>query len=172
MGQRTVWFAAMSDPAAILPAGTPAPDFELPVRFGETVKLSAFRGRPVVLVFYPADWSPTCGDQLAVYAELGGEFDRSGAVVLGVSVDSVWCHAAYAEARGLPFQLLSDFEPKGAVCRRYGAYDGVLGMGERALFVLDRDGVIRWSAVYPKMENPGADGILAALDLPGVAGAR
>ncbi len=159
-------------PDAPLPAGTPAPDFELPVRFGETVKLSDFRGRPVVLVFYPADWSPVCGDQLAVYAELTGEFDRTGAAVVGISVDSVWCHAAFAKDRRLPFTLLSDFEPKGAVSRRYGAYNGVDGISERALFVVDRDGVIRWSQVSPILENPGADGILAALDELEPAGAR
>jgi len=162
----------MSDPAAILPAGTPAPDFELPVRFGETVTLRSLRGRPVVLVFYPADWSPVCGDQLGIYAELTGEFDRHGAVVLGISVDGVWCHAAYAKARDLPFTLLSDFEPKGAVSRRYGAYNAAAGVSERALFVLDRDGVIRWSEAYPILENPGADGILKALDKMEPAGAR
>jgi peroxiredoxin len=153
----------MPDPAAILPAGTPAPDFELPVRFGETVALRRFRGRPVVLV---------CGDQLGIYAELTGEFDRHDAVVLGISVDGIWCHAAYAESRDLPFTLLSDFEPKGAVARRYGVYDATAGVCERALFVLDRDGVIRWSQAYPILENPGADGILEALDELEPAGAR
>ena len=151
-------------PDAILPAGTPAPEFELPVRFGETVHLSAFRGRPVVLVFYPADWSPTCGDQLAVYAELADEFKRSGAEVIGISVDGVWSHAAYAKDRDLPFTLLSDFEPKGAVARAYGVYRAAEGVTERALFVIDRGGVIRWSYLSPILDNPGADGILAALD--------
>ena len=169
-------------PAAILAAGTPAPDFELPAVAGAStgdppaavpVRLSALRGRPVVLVFYPADWSPVCGDQLAVYAELGAEFARHDAAVLGVSVDSVWCHAAYARARDVPFPLLSDFEPKGAVSRRYGAYNGAEGISERALFVIDRTGVIRWSHLSPKLVNPGADGILAALDELGEpAGAR
>ena len=162
----------MSDPAAILPAGTPAPDFELPVRYGQTLALRGFRGRPVVLVFYPADWSPVCGDQLAIYAELTGEFDRTDAVVLGISVDGIWCHAAYAEARALPFTLLSDFEPKGAVSRRYGVYNGAAGFSDRALFVIDRGGVIRWSQAFPILENPGADGILAALDLLEPTGAR
>ncbi len=102
-----------------LPAGTPAPDFELPVRYGETVKLSDYRGRPVVLVFYPADWSPVCGDQLAIYAELTGEFDRyDAAVVVGISVDARLVPRRLRQgAGGLPFTLLSDFEPKGAVAR-------------------------------------------------------
>ena len=148
----------------MLPAGTLAPDFELPVEWGRTVRLSGFRGRPVVLVFYPADWSPTCGDQLAVYAELSDEFRRHDAEVIGISVDSVWCHAAYAKARDLPFTLLADFEPKGAVARAYGVYRAADGLSERALFVIDAAGVIRWAELSPINENPGADGILAALD--------
>ena len=151
-------------PDAILPAGTPAPEFELPVRIGETVALSSLRGRPVVLAFYPADWSPTCGDQLAVYAELGEEFKRYDAELVGISVDGPFCHAAYAKSRELPFTLLSDFEPKGAVARQYGVYRAADGLSERALFVIDAAGVIRWSYLSPINENPGADGILAALD--------
>ena len=151
-------------PDQILPAGVPAPEFELPVRFGETVKLSSFRGRPVVLVFYPADWSPTCGDQLAVYAELGAEFKRHDAEVIGISVDGVFCHGAYAKARDLPFTLLSDFEPKGAVARAYGVYRPADGISGRALFVIDPAGTVRWSYLSPIGDNPGADGILAALD--------
>jgi len=162
----------MADPASILPAGTPAPDFDLEVRWDERVSLRSFRGRPVVLVFYPSDWSPVCGDQLAIYAELLGEFDRHDAVVLGVSVDSVWCHAAFVAARNLPFTLLSDFEPKGAVARRYGVYNGERGYCHRALFVIDRTGVIRWRQAFPLLENPGADGILSALEELEPAGAR
>ncbi len=161
-----------TSPDAPLPAGTPAPDFELPVRFGETVTLSSHRGRPVVLVFYPADWSPTCGDQLAVYAELSAEFARFDAQVIGISVDGVWCHAAYARARDLPFTLLSDFEPKGAVARRYGVYRPADGISERALFVIDPAGVVRWSHVAPIGQNPGADGILSALENLEPAGAQ
>ena len=117
-----------------------------------------------MLVFYPADFSPTCGDQLAVYAELSAEFARYDAEVIGISVDGVWCHAAYAKSRELPFTLLSDFEPKGAVARAYGVYRPADGISERALFVVDAAGVIRWSQLSPIGENPGADGILTALD--------
>jgi peroxiredoxin len=118
----------------------------------------------VILVFYPADWSPVCGDELALYNELLSEFRKYDAELVGISVDGVWCHRAYAEARKLEFPLLSDFEPKGEVSRSYGAYRSKDGFSERALFVLDRDGVIHWSYVSPVNVNPGADGILNALD--------
>ncbi|HEX6630670.1 MAG TPA: redoxin domain-containing protein [Gemmatimonadaceae bacterium] len=148
----------------ILPAGTPAPDFTLPSAPGETLSLRDLRGQPVILAFYPADWSPVCGDQMALYNEILPEFEELGARLLGISVDGVWCHAAFARQRNLHFSLLSDFEPKGAVSRRYGAYDAADGTSQRALFVLDGDGVIRWSHLSPMGVNPGADGILRALE--------
>jgi peroxiredoxin len=126
--------------------------------------LSDLRGRPVILVFYPADWSPVCGDELALFNELLPEFRRHEAELIGISVDGVWCHRAYAEARHLEFPLLADFEPKGEISQAYGAYRQGEGFSERALFVLDRDGVIRWSYLSPVNVNPGADGILAALE--------
>ncbi len=144
--------------------GTQAPDFTLPAGPDTQVRLSDLRGRPVILVFYPADWSPVCGDELALYNELLSEFRKYDAELVGISVDGVWCHRAYAEARKLEFPLLSDFEPKGEVSRSYGAYRSKDGFSERALFVLDRDGVIHWSYVSPVNVNPGADGILNALD--------
>jgi len=147
-----------------LPAGTPAPDFTLHSTPDQSVRLSEFRGRPVVLAFYPADWSPVCGDQMALYNEVLPEFRRLGAELLGLSVDGVWCHLAFAENRKLHFPLLSDFEPKGAVAKAYGVYRDHEGTSERALFVIDEDGVIRWSYVSPVGINPGADGILAALE--------
>jgi peroxiredoxin len=147
-----------------LPAGTPAPDFTLPTGPDSELRLADLRGRPVILVFYPADWSPVCGDELALFNELLPEFQRHDAELLGISVDGVWCHRAYAEARHLRFPLLSDFEPKGAVSRAYNAYRTPDGFSERALFVLDRDGVIRWSYLSPVDVNPGADGVLAALE--------
>jgi peroxiredoxin len=147
-----------------LPAGTPAPDFTLPSGPDTELRLAALRGRPVILVFYPADWSPVCGDELALFNELLPEFQRHEAELVGISVDGVWCHRAYAEARHLRFPLLADFEPKGAVSRAYNAYRPRDGFSERALFVLDRDGIIRWSYLSPVNVNPGADGILAALE--------
>jgi peroxiredoxin len=128
------------------------------------VSLAELRGRPVVLVFYPADWSPVCGDQLALYNEVLPDFQRLGATVLGISVDGAWCHDAFAAARALRFPLLADFEPKGAVARRYGVYREPDGTSQRALFVIDAEGTVQWSHVSPLAVNPGADGILAALE--------
>ena len=150
--------------ANALSAGTRAPAFALPAAPDRNVSLEDFRGRPVVLTFYPADWSPVCGDQLALYSELRPEWDRLGTEVLGISVDGSWCHVAFCEARHLKLTLLSDFEPKGEVSRRYGAYNEQSGTSRRALFVIDGDGVIRWSYVSPDEVNPGADGILEELE--------
>jgi len=147
----------------ILQPGTQAPDFELNSTPDQRVDLNHFRGRPVILAFYPADWSPVCSDQLALYNEVLPEFTRSNAQLLGISVDGVWCHTAYAQHRNLHFPLLADFEPKGAVARDYGVYRDSDGLCERALFVIDGQGVIRWAYVSPLGVNPGADGILKAL---------
>jgi peroxiredoxin len=144
--------------------GTVAPDFRLSSTPDQHVSLSEFRGRPVILAFYPADWSPVCGDQMSLYNEVLPEFRQHGAQLLGISVDGAWCHRAYAESRRLRFPLLADFEPKGAVARAYGVYRDGEGICERALFVLDGDGVIRWFYVSPIGVNPGADGILEALE--------
>jgi peroxiredoxin len=149
---------------AILGAGTPAPDFALNATPDQVLRLSELRGRPVILVFYPADWSPVCGDQVALYNEILSEFREYGAELVGISVDGVWCHAAFARDRNLHFPLLSDFEPKGAVSRLYGAYREEDGTSERALFVLNADGIIHWSYCSPVGVNPGADGILNALE--------
>ena len=150
--------------AMALPSGTPAPDFSLHSTPDQTVKLSEFRGQPVVLAFYPADWSPVCGDQMALYNEMLSEFQNLGAELLGISVDGSWCHAAFSRDRKLHFPLLADFEPKGAVARLYGVYRQAEGTCERALFVIDADGVIHWSYVSPVGVNPGAEGILSALE--------
>ena len=147
-----------------LKAGTIAPEFRLAATPDQKVSLSEFKGRPVVLVFYPADWSPVCGDQLSLYNELKEEFDRFDAVLIGISVDGIWCHLAFAKDRGYHFPLLSDFEPKGATAKAYGVYRETEGETERALFVIDREGVIRWSFVSPIGINPGADGILRELE--------
>lgn len=147
-----------------LAPGTPAPAFSLRATPDQTLSLSDFEGQPVVLAFYPADWSPVCGDQMALYNEILPEFKKMNANVLGISVDGVWCHQAFEHDRKLRFPLLSDFEPKGAVARAYGVYREPDGVTERALFVIDKEGVIRWSHVSPLGVNPGADGILSALE--------
>jgi len=148
----------------ILAPGTQAPDFTLHVTPDQTLSLAELRGRPVVLAFYPADWSPVCGDQMGLYNEMLSEFQKFDAEIVGISVDGVWCHDAFAKDRHLHFPLLSDFEPKGEVARKYGAYRHQEGVTERALFVIDKDGVITWSYRSPVAVNPGADGILEALE--------
>ncbi len=147
-----------------LAQGTPAPEFKLQATPDQAVALSDLRGKPVILAFYPADWSPVCGDQMALYNEVLPEFHKFGAEILGISVDGAWCHLAFAKDRRLHFPLLADFEPKGAVARQYGVYSNATGACERALFVLDANGIIRWSYVSPVAVNPGADGILDALE--------
>jgi peroxiredoxin len=144
--------------------GTSAPDFYLPRAPDETISLADLRGNPVILAFYPADWSPVCGDQMALYNEILPEFERFNAQLLGISVDGVWCHREFASTRRLKFPLLADFEPKGAVARNYGVYRDKDGTTERALFVIDAGGKIAWSYVSPIEVNPGADGILEALE--------
>jgi peroxiredoxin len=148
----------------VLTPGTQAPDFTLRCTPDQSVSLSEFRGRPVVLAFYPADWSPVCGDQMALYNEILDEFQEFEAELVGISVDGAWCHAAFAKQNKLHFPLLADFEPKGAVARAYGVYDEKDGVCERALFVINADGIIHWSYVSPIGVNPGANGILSALE--------
>ena len=147
-----------------LPPGTNAPDFTLRSTPDQWLNLGEFRGQPLVLAFYPADWSPVCGDQMTLYNEMLKEFHDLGAELLGISVDGAWCHAAFARDRKLHFPLLADFEPKGDVARRYGVYRDKDGVSERALFVIDANGQIHWSYVSPIGVNPGADGILSALE--------
>ena len=149
---------------SLLAPGVRAPEFKLHVTPDQTLSLSELRGRPVVLAFYPADWSPVCGDQMALYNEVLSEFQKFGAELIGISVDGVWCHDAFAKDRHLHFPLVADFEPKGAVARKYGAYRDDDGVAERALFVIDKNGTITWSYRSPIAVNPGADGILQALE--------
>jgi peroxiredoxin len=155
---------SMHDRATPLPPGTKAPDFELPSTPDQKVSLSDFRGQPVILAFYPEDWSPVCSDQLALYQEVLPEFGRSNAQLVGISVDGIWCHLAFAKDRNLRFPLLADFEPKGEVARAYQVYRAEDGTSERALYVIDAEGIVRWSYVSPVGVNPGADGILRALE--------
>ncbi len=158
---------APKQPEQPLQPGVKAPDFTLPMGPDQDVSLRDYRGQPVILVFYPADWSPVCGNQIALYNEILPEFEKFNAAILGISIDTVWSHLAYSESLNLRFPLLSDFHPKGAVARQYGVYREQDGTTERALFVLDSDGVIRWSYLSPggvNGANPGADGILKALE--------
>ena len=160
---------------SILQPGATAPDFTLRCTPDVTLRLSELRGRPVVLAFYQADWSPVCGEQMSLYNEMHEEFAEYGAQVVGVSVDGVWCHRAFARAKHIHFPLLADSEPKGEVSSAYGAYDDERGTSKRALFVIAHDSVIRWSYLSPTGVNPGAEGILHALEsltAPSVAASR
>ena len=147
-----------------LKKGDKAPEFCLKTTPDQSVSLTDFKGRPVILAFYPADWSPVCGDQMALYNEVLSEFQKFNAELIGISVDGVWCHGAFARDRKLHFPLLSDFEPKGAMARTYGVYREADGVTERALFVIDGEGLIQWSYISPIGVNPGANGILSALE--------
>src|SRR6266496_3377243 len=148
----------------MLPIGTRAPDFTLLDSPNQTFSLSEIKGKRMILAFYPADWSPVCTDQMSFYNEALDYFNQQNAILLGISVDGIWCHLAFAHDRKLHFPLLADFEPKGSVARQYGVYRDADGTTERALFVIDGDGIIRWSYLSPVGVNPGADGILLALE--------
>ena len=148
----------------ILSKGNIAPDFDLFATPDQKLSLAELKGKRVILAFYPADWSPVCSDQMALYNETLTFFSKLNAQLIGISVDSKWCHMAFAQSRSLNFPLLSDFEPKGAISRLYGAYNEGDGESKRALFVIDEQGVIQWSYLSPDSINPGADGILDALE--------
>ena len=148
----------------ILLKGNIAPEFSLFATPDQKLRLTDLKGKRAILAFYPADWSPVCSDQMALYNETLKLFRKFNAEVIGISVDSKWCHMAFAQDRNLHFPLLADFEPKGAVSRLYGAYNEIAGESERALFVIDEQGIIQWSYLSPESINPGADGILDALE--------
>ncbi|MDY0906722.1 redoxin domain-containing protein [Pedobacter sp. CFBP9032] len=148
----------------MLEKGTVAPDFELHATPDQKIKLSDFKGKNVILAFYPADWSPVCGDQMALYNEMLKFFSKHDAQMIGISVDSTWCHNAFQQDRKLHFPLLADFEPKGGVSKAYGVYDDEVGESKRALFVINKEGKVAWSYLSPTAVNPGADGILDALE--------
>jgi peroxiredoxin len=146
-----------------LQAGVVAPQFDLLATPDQRVTLSEF-DRPVVLIFYPADWSPVCSDELSVFSAASKLFRARDAQLLGISVDGPWCHQAFKEQRKVAFPLLADCNPQGEVAREYGVYRNDDGTSERALFVIDRDGKIAWSEVSPVGINPGADGALQAVE--------
>jgi len=148
----------------MLTTGTIAPDFNLYSTPDQKVKLSELRNRKVILAFYPADWSPVCDDQMTLYNEMGKYFGKHDAQLIGISVDRKWSHLAFTEHNKFHFPLLSDFEPKGEVARLYEVYNDKEGECQRALYVIDENGIIRWSYLSPVGINPGADGILNALE--------
>ena len=162
--------AAGSSPSpGVVRVGEKAPPFTLKTTPEQSVSLDDFLGNPIVLAFYPADWSPVCSGQMVLYNEVLPEFAQHRAVILGISVDNVWCHQAFSKDRRLSYPLLADFEPKGAVARAYGVYREQDGLCERALFLIDPEGVVRWVYVSPIGVSPGAGGILRALESLGTA---
>lgn len=148
----------------MLATETQAPNFELNSTPDQKLKLSDLLGKKVILAFYPADWSPVCSDEMALFNETLKLFSKHNAQLLGISVDSKWSHLAFSNDRKFHFPLLSDFEPKGQVAKMYGVYDEKEGEAQRALFVLDEKGIIKWDYLSPMGINPGADGILDALE--------
>lgn len=148
----------------MLPVESIAPDFELYATPDQKLKLSELRDKKVILAFYPADWSPVCDDQMTLYNEMGKFFAKHNAQVVGVSVDSKWSHMAFSESNKFRFPLLADFEPKGAVAKLYEVFNEKEGECKRAIYVIDEHGVIRWNYLSPVGINPGADGILTALE--------
>ena len=145
--------------------GVAAPEFTLPNHRGEDVSLSDFRGRNVVLAFYPNDFSPVCSDQLSIYQEVLPQISEAGAELIGISTDGSWAHNAFRKQFGLEMTLLSDFHPKGEVSRLYGAYLERWGTPNRSLVLIDPEGVVRWvHAEETPMTIPGANLIFDALE--------
>lgn len=145
-------------------AGEAAPDFTLRDQDGEKVSLSQLRGRKVLLVFYPSDFSPACTDQLSIYQEVLPEIEARGTTVLGISVDHVWAHKVFQDKLGIEIRLLADFHPKGKVAESYGAYLTDYGTSNRSLVLIDEEGIVRWVHEPPTpLEIPGANLIFDAL---------
>jgi peroxiredoxin len=148
----------------VIEAGAPAPDFTLVDHDGKEVSLADFRGRRVLLAFYPGDFSPVCTDQLSTYEEALGEFERRGVELVGISVDSAFCHRAFRKHLGVTIPLLADFHPKGEVARAYGIWSEDYGQSGRALVLVGPDGSVEWSYLSPPLEVPEPARVLAALD--------
>ncbi len=147
-----------------LEKGTKAPDFSLKDTPDQKVSLSDFVGKKLIIMFYPADFSPVCGGEVTLFNELIPEFKKYNAELVAISVDNVWSHLEFAKEKNLHFPLLSDFHPKGEVSKKYHAYREEEGESERALYLIDENGIILWSYISPMGINPGADGVLKALE--------
>lgn len=148
----------------MIAAGQPAPEFTLRNQDGEKVSLSDFRGKKLLLVFYPLDFSQVCSDQLSIYQEVKPEIEAKGVTMVGVSVDSGFAHKAFQEKLGIDTMLLADFEPKGEVARAYGAYIEERGHNNRSLVLVDEGGKVEWVHESPTpLEIPGANLIFDAL---------
>jgi peroxiredoxin (alkyl hydroperoxide reductase subunit C) len=149
----------------MIAVGDQAPDFTLPDQDGEDVSLADFRGRRLLLVFYPFDFSPVCTDQLSSYkTDLVPRLAEAGVEMVGISVDSRFAHAAFREKLGIDTALLADFEPKGEVSKAFGSFLDGPGMANRTLVLIDADGRVEWTYESPSPgESPGPQVILDAL---------
>jgi mycoredoxin-dependent peroxiredoxin len=136
----------------MLQVGEVAPDFELLDEEGKPTRLSSFRGRNVVLLFYPAAFSPICTQEMKQVAGRKGDYERQNAVAIGISVDNRWSLKAFKRDEGLTATLLSDFHPKGNVAQKYGVFLGETGYAKRGTFVIDKEGVIRGISVKEPKE--------------------
>jgi peroxiredoxin len=143
--------------------GQIAPDFSLKDQNQKDVKLSDFRGKNVVLAFYPLDWSPVCSKEHACFVDDLSGFQGVNAQVLGISVDSAWSHKAFAEKLGISYPLLADFEPKGAVASKFGLYLGDKGITNRASVIVDKQGVVRYVQVYEILSQRNNQDLVAEL---------
>jgi peroxiredoxin len=149
----------------VIEVGATAPEFRLPNHRGEAVSLSDYRGRKLLLCFYPNDFSPVCSDQLSLYQEVLSEIEAAGAELVGISTDGSWAHNAFRKQLGLGMTLLSDFHPKGEVARAYGAYLEDWGTTNRSLILIDEQGIVRWVHAEPTpLSIPGANLIFDALE--------
>ena len=145
--------------------GAAAPDFTLKDQNQQDVSLNSFKGKKrVVIVFYPLDWSPVCTKEHACFVNDMKKFDQLDAQVLGVSVDSVWSHKAYAEKMGIHYPLLADFQPRGAVAEKYGVFLAEKGITGRAISIVDRDGKLAWHKNYDIPVVPGVEEVAKALE--------
>jgi peroxiredoxin len=152
--------------------GQTAPDFTLQNQDKKEVKLSEFAGKKhVVIVWYPLDWSPVCTNEHACFVNDMKAFETLDAEVLGVSVDSVWSHKAFAEKMGIKYSLLADFHPRGDMSQKYGVYLADKGITGRAIAIVNRAGRIAWFKNYDIPVVPDLKEVAAALGQVKAAGA-
>jgi peroxiredoxin (alkyl hydroperoxide reductase subunit C) len=148
----------------MIAVGEQAPEFTLRNQEGEDVSLADYKGRKVLLVFYPMDFSPVCSDQLSIYQEVKPELSEKGVELVGISIDHAYAHKAFQEKLGIDTTLLADFEPKGEVSKAYGSYLDGPGIANRTLVLVDEDGNVAWTYESPSPgEFPGANVIFDGL---------
>lgn len=143
--------------------GQAAPEFSLKDQDQKDVKLSDYRGKNVVMIFYPLDWSPVCTNEHACFVNELKQFQGLNAQILGLSVDSVWSHKAFADKMGIKYPLLADFHPRGAVAEKFGIYLADKGITGRAIAIIDKGGKIAWFRNYDIPTAPDMKEVSEAL---------